>query len=288
MASQSLLKSKYTFVLAISTFQVDQIYGFNFHSRGQNPQGTTLVKDIYDDESNIVTLYDANKKSKRYNVALKSMIKNACLPNKTLTRCWWCHQTFATSPLGCPIRYVASILQHKYYSPILKSYVVQNTNITYADEVVWKQKISVQVGLKKRLEDLQARPSLDDQEREELTILRTKVTGDEYNIISNNYFVCDGIMCSFNCCLAYALDKTGNRMYHNSEALVYDMYLYLVGKRALKIIPSGPFTLLQDYDGPYSREEYRERFNTDTYTYTGNVYIRLVPLGKMYALTQKF
>lgn len=265
----SLLKSRFTFVLSISPFQIDQKYGFNFHTKGSNPQGTTLVKDIYDDESTVVTLYDANKRPKRYSVALKNMIKNACLPDKTLTRCWWCHQTFANSPIGCPIRYVNSILQHKYYSHHLKSFVVQNIPLTQEDEIVWRQKLSSPPGEGEISE-------IGEEERK------------DYNLISNNYYIVDGIMCSFNCALAYALDKAPNVTYKNSEALIYEMYMYLTGKRANKIIPSGPFTLLQDYDGPYSREEYRSRFNLDTYVYTGNSYLRLVPLGKMYTLSQKF
>lgn len=83
----------------------------------------------------------------------------------------------------------------------------------------------------------------------------------------------DGLFCSFNCCLAYAMDNKHRPEYTHSHWLVNKMYLdYQLASnsnwtvddvKTLKPAPS--WRLLDTFGGSMSIGEYRQSFNTIYY-----------------------
>jgi len=260
-AKSTFHRSKYPFTLNISPFQLDERFGFNFNKKKQKPVDTTFIKDIFEEETSCISFFDVSKKPKRWIVSQKNHITKAELPDYTDVRCFHHHHKFASSPLGCPVRYVPSLLCHQYYSPQTRGSVVQRIPISFEDEKMYEAKISS--------------GELDEK---------------EYHIEHHNDFITDGVFCSWNCMMAKIKKEVRrkNPLYRDSEALAYDMYYALMGKRITKIEPAGPKTLLKEYDGPMSNEEYIMKFGHDTYTCVKNKYLRMVPLGDLYEQTQKF
>lgn len=86
-------------------------------------------------------------------------------------------------------------------------------------------------------------------------------------------FHSDGLFCSFNCCLAYALDNKHLAEFAHSRWLVNKMYIdYILSTnpsftledvKTLKPAPS--WRLLESYGGSMSIAEYRASFNTIYY-----------------------
>lgn len=103
---------------------------------------------------------------------------------------------------------------------------------------------------------------------------------------SECYYVTVGIFCNWGCQLAFAESKKNDPFYRESISLIYKMYYENGGKGKLHASP--PFTLLKAYGGPLSIEEYREKYNIDTFINTKNHYVRMVPIGELYEVQSKF
>ena len=100
---------------------------------------------------------------------------------------------------------------------------------------------------------------------------------DNYTINNNTIYETYGIFCSFNCCLAFIKDNKHNDIYNNSEFLLYQLY------NNNNIIPAPHWTLLSDYGGKLSIEEFRKNFNNMQYNYIGNIKnIVIVPLISLF------
>ena len=126
--------------------------------------------------------------------------------------------------------------------------------------------------------------------RDRAKIASGELDEKEYYIEHHNDFITEGIFCSWNCMMAKIKKEVRNKnpLYRESETLAYDMYYALMGKRTVKIEPAGPKTLLKEYSGHMSNEEYIMRFGQDTYTSVKNKYLRMIPLGDIHEQVQKF
>ena len=83
-------------------------------------------------------------------------------------------------------------------------------------------------------------------------------------MVENNYYLTDGIFCSFNCCLAFIKSNWYNNLYSESEVLLNQIYYSLFDKN-MKIMKAPSWRLLQVYGGSQTITEFRQDFNKVKY-----------------------
>jgi hypothetical protein len=191
---------------------------------------TTRISDIITQESsdNMISFLDENKRKYSASVSMVDWMKNNKLPLSTHVKCFWCRHSFSTNPIGCPIKYINSIIEKSYMSYITKDRYYMKENVTHVkfDEV-----------LKDDLSDM------------------IHITP-----LPKNYYLTDGCFCSFNCMIAFIRDNNHDLFYKESYALAHGMYYDFYGKRAhLKSAPH--WRLLSDFGGTKSITEFRDSFD---------------------------
>ncbi len=237
------LKLKSTFIIKqINKKEADIKYGFNIVSNisemNTNPHTTTLLSDLdanKDTESCVYTYLDESKQTHNCVITMADFTKDTILPKSTNIKCFWCKHNFTTNPLGCPIQWVSGKITKEYYSEITKDTYSITENISNSRKNI----------LKNIIEKYKSK----------------------FNIINNNddYYLVDGIFCSFNCCLAYINENRKQYEYQYSEFLLYNIYSSLFNNKIERIIPAPHWRLLQDYGGNLSINEFRNNFNTIEY-----------------------
>lgn len=86
----------------------------------------------------------------------------------------------------------------------------------------------------------------------------------------HDYFITDGIVCSFPCMKAYILDNSTNIMYKESMTLMSSLFIAIYGK--LEIIPAaGNWRTIDKWLGHLSIEEFRSTYCRLVYTTTQNI-----------------
>lgn len=253
-------KSKYTFILEdININQINQTYGIQIpcnitEHQGKNKEKTTKICELHIEKGNpeIISFLD---ESKRLHTCQISMVDFQSKKDVNLLRyhCYWCKHPFNTIPIGCPIKYVPSQAEKKYYSHISKD--------TYTI-------------------------------KEDITLNKSKnITGKEnLNIKPGDYYETDGVFCSFNCCKSWIDDNKHNSMYDMSSVLLMKMYNNLMNTK-LEIISSAPhWRVLEQYGGNLNIIKFRESFNKIDYKYQGitkNV-PKFLPVGRLFEENFKF
>lgn len=159
------------------------------------------------------------------------------LPEKTSICCFWCHHSFDTKPLGCPIQYVPHRIVKDYYSEITKD------NYTL---------------------------------RENITSHQLKQNSNHYgkhkmNMVVRDYYTTDGIFCSFNCCLAFIQHHHNDPLYRYSENLLSHIHSQTFGSQAQPITPAPSWRLLKTYGGSISIEDFRKNFYKIDYKDISNI-----------------
>jgi hypothetical protein len=94
--------------------------------------------------------------------------------------CFWDRHQFTTTPIGCPVKYVPSVVSRTYFSEITKD------KFTVKESIFPDQEIDPRIEVKKD---------------------------------TNNYYETDGIFCSFNCLYAFIQENKRNPLYADSEFL---------------------------------------------------------------------
>ena len=82
------------------------------------------------------------------------------------------------------------------------------------------------------------------------------------NIIQNNYYIINGVACSWNCALSFIYDNKHKNKFYLSENLLYKMYKEQKNVEKNKIIrikPSPHWKLLDVFGGIYSIQEFRNK-----------------------------
>ena len=92
-------------------------------------------------------------------------------------------------------------------------------------------------------------------------------------IDKEEYYITDGIYCSFNCCKEFINDNKHNNLYEQSNNLLIKLYKDMNNQsvKNIKINPSPHWRLLKEYGGHLIIEEFRENFNKCTYDFHGNL-----------------
>lgn len=177
-------------------------------------------------ETNTFSYLDESKKEHQCVLTMVSNDTQCDLPEKTNIFCFWCHHPFNSKPLGCPIQYVPHRIVKDYYSEITKDNYILRENITH-----------------KQLDNNQ-----DHFEKHNM------------NMIERDYYITDGVFCSFNCCLAFIQNNHHDPLYRYSENLLTNIYIKTFGENAQPITPSPSWRILKDYGGSITIEEYRKNF----------------------------
>jgi hypothetical protein len=225
-------------------------------------------------------------------------------PNSELTpackiKCFNCHQfpPEGALMLSVPWRYVPSYIERNDYSPEWINVVpcikversIKSANDTKANEGKQNQrKVPKTTYLKRDLPrfECEARIQIDEsQSNEQLIIEPISVTTElkESNeqpivdLVSQDYFDTENPVCSFNCMVTEGhrlRDKDHNSRFRNVDMYIAMLYQRLFGSLPPKIRPASKFSILQEYGGSYSLEEYRKEFTFATLEETGQMFAR--------------
>ena len=119
---------------------------------------------------------------------------------------------------------------------------------------------------------------------------QTSNTTPQDNVINHNFYECDGVFCSFNCCYAYILDNRKSYEYKHSLMLLSKIY-YDMFNVEFNINPAPDWKLLSIFGGPLHETQFKENFNKNIYINL-NQYITKVPkqypIGYIYEEKIKF
>ena len=233
-------KKKFTFLIKnIDVETVDRKYGIEIQSNLQinkNSKNITKIDKLVLDSNK--SYFSYLDESKKTNRCAITMFNyvGKPLPKKTNICCYWCRNRFSSIPIGCPIKYVPDEIVKKYYSEITKDNYVIRQNIQHKNNEINKN----------------------------------------YDFINKNYFLTDGIFCSFNCCLSFIINNQNNPNYVNSKFLLYQILNQTFQTNKIKIEKAPHWRLLKDYGGHLSIEEFRESFYKIEYNDL-NQYISFFP-----------
>ena len=219
-------------------FQLDINYKqveikYNINNTSTNEQ-KTYIKEIISDNNAISFIYRNNN--------LNCKISNIRYGQENCYNCYWCRNPIEATivPIGCPIKYIPSNVYKTYNSEINKNNYIMKEDlyINNLSKIIIKQ-------------------------------------NDEHkSLITNNkdYYITDGIFCSFNCAIAYINEHSNNPMYNNSKMLLLNIFNKIYNRLDV-IIPAPHWRTLKEYGGNKSIEQFRKCFNKIDWKSYGNTII---------------
>jgi len=236
----------------------------------------TKITDITDkDDSNFFSFLDESKKDHQCVFTMRSYLNQELLPETTSLHCFWCRHSFQYRPIGCPIEYVPPRVSKSYHSEITKDRYVLRENITPQQVRMLEVHQKRQQESQKGAMDASAESDPDSTNPSNTTNTTSTITDAEsniqYSMVDNDYYLMDGLFCSFNCCLAYIKMNQNNPLYANCEALLNRIYYVVFGPRSLPLIEAPSWRLLKNYGGHVSIEDYRKNFYKVEYLSADNV-----------------
>jgi hypothetical protein len=256
-----LKKNKFTFVLKdVNPEKVDIMFGIsisNFNTTLKEvPKNTTKISDLNANRNtpDIISFIDEAKKSHKCSISMVDFHTNKIVTYENYN-CFWDRNPIPTSvmAIGCPVKYIPHQLIKTYHSEISKDSYVIKENITNK-------------------------------------YLKKNEKNDNLVIQEKNYYVTDGIFCSFNCCMAYIEDNKDNSMYELSEMLLLKMYHDIYPTKVISIDKAPHWRKLKQYGGDINIEQLRDSFNKIDYKEHG--YINELPkfksLGVLFEEKLKF
>ena len=126
-------KKLYFTLKNISPHEIDLKYGLSILSNNVIlPKNTTKIKDLSLNkvQGETYSYMDETKKKHECIFTMVDHLSNGRLLGTTSMSCFWCRHPFQTSPIGCPIEYIPSILIKNYYSEITKDNYTIRQKIT--------------------------------------------------------------------------------------------------------------------------------------------------------------
>lgn len=196
----------------------------------------TKITDLATNEKDDMIYFsfmDESKKDRQCVVTMKSFLTNEDFPPTTAIHCFWCRHSFPYRPIGCPIDFVSDRMTKTYHSEITKDVYTLRENVT---------------------------PGQTDDVSKELLDQTSHMIKNEYKIQSRNYYLMDGLFCSFNCCLAFIKSNTRNPLYINSENYLIKIYYDIFGSESASLVPAPSWRLLKNYGGHMTIEDFRKNF----------------------------
>lgn len=258
------MTKKHFFVLkGIEPLEIDAKYGFYVPAEktplwgiATKPNKTEMRTKITDlsqknKEQQAFSFLDESKKEHSCILTMINHLDNNILPDKTPIHCFWDRHSFEYRPIGCPIQYVPNRIVKNYYSEITKDNYTLRENIS-------------------KTQFLQ-----NDEYYKDTNI----------ELHQRNFYVTDGVFCSFNCCLAFIRANHSNPLYAYSENLLSNLYVECFGSSAEPITPAPSWRILKSYGGSISIDEYRKSFYKIDYKDIDNIVfpqIRCKSLGMLF------
>lgn len=257
--------NKYMFSLKnVNTEIVDKRFGISIISNinetvDKIPQKTTKISDlsINKNNSDVISFLDEAKKPHKCSISMIDFYTNKEYNNDYIYDCFWCRNLIPNNiiAIGCPVKYIPSQAVKSYYSEISKDKYVIKENITAKRQ--------------SKIED-----SKDNR----------------LDIIDRNYYITDGIFCSFNCCMAYITENKYNSLYNMSEMLLLKMYND-INPSTIPYIEKAPhWRKLKKCGGNLTIEEFRSSFNKIEYKDHGIIFDlpKFKSLGHLFEEKLKF
>lgn len=256
------MTKKYYFVLKnIDPIEIDNKYSFYVPEKMTLMNEDVVVKktertritDLSSKTSDQQTFsyLDESKKEHQCILTMMNQEDDQQLPSKTTLRCFWCHHSFDFQPLGCPIQYIPHRVIKNYYSEITKD------NYTLRENISLKQ----------------------------LALNEKMYSKNKMDLTTRDFYITDGIFCSFNCCLAFIMDNHSNPIYTYSEQLLNNIYMDLFGREIQPIIPAPSWRILKKYGGNMMIDEFRKNFYKVEYKDIDNVifpFSKFRPIGFLF------
>lgn len=240
-------EKKYIFSLKnINKEQVETRYSISLSSNINNnqdvtPDNTTQISELGSGKQNheVISFLNETKKSHKCTVSMIDFNTSNEVINNNYS-CFWCKSSIPQNVLaiGCPIKYIPSYAIKSYYSEISK------------DTYTIKEKIT--------------------------KIRQDKIENESKNskkisISDRNYYLTDGIFCSFNCCMAFISDNKYNSLYKLSTMLLLKMYNDIYKQKIISIEEAPHWRTLQKFGGNLSIEKFRDSFNKIEYMNHGSI-----------------
>ena len=263
---KNMISKKYVFTLkGVNTEKVDQRFGISIVSNIQDaetipPKNTTKISDLSANRNTpeIISFIDEAKKSHKCSVSMVDFSTNKIFGHcKNNYNCFWDRDPIPENvmAIGCPLKYVPNQAVKTYYSEISKDKYTIKENITT-----------------KRCKTIQ-------EKKDGLLTVNGK-----------NYYLTDGIFCSFNCCMAYIEDNKHDSRYNMSEMLLLKMYHDIYPKKVAIIDEAPHWRKLKKYGGDLTIGQLRDSFNKIEYKEYGYVsdIIKFRSLGVLFEEKLKF
>lgn len=261
------LAKRYTFsLIGINMDKINEKYGLVTYLQNKNdteviPINTTKIDELTSDKKvpDIISFLDESKRVRKCTISMIDFNSGKNIESdyikKSHYKCFWDKNIIPKNvqAIGCPIKYVPDKISKTYHSEISKEKYTINEYISH-------DKISY----------------LENNNDSRIKIER------------KNYYLTDGIFCSFNCCIAYiqCVENKNNPLYRFSESLLIKMYSDInPDENNIEIIPAPHWRLLSDFGGSLSIEDFRESFNKIKFNEHG---IHCVSIGYLYEDQLKF
>lgn len=147
--------------------------------------------------------------------------------------CYWCRNHFDNIPLGCPIDHVPDVAKKEYYSEITKDNYIITQSINHDKN----------------------KRDLENDER--------------FTVETYDYFITDGVFCSFNCIKSFIRVNNKDIFYKNSNMLINIIYKKLTDSDYNSVIPAPHWRILVEYGGHLNIKDFRKNFNNSEYKNKG-------------------
>lgn len=213
----------------------------------------THISHIIEKEPEMAfSFYDEKKRQEKCLVTMIDHLSFQKLNEYSFEKnCFWCRHSIKTTPIGCPIKYVNSIVEKSYVSNLTNEKYYMNEHITH-------KKISENI------------LNLDENK----------------NLLEKNYYLVDGFFCSFNCVAAFIQDNKKTPLYNESYSLLKCLYYDLMNTQIKKLQPAPHWRLLKIYGGHMTIEEFRNlfKFPSPEFIFTITDKSCLKPISNVYKI----
>jgi hypothetical protein len=209
-------------------FGIKPKYNINSITEEHDVKNTTNISELKENKnvSKILSFTDESKKSHKCSISMIDFNTNKELTNSSIYECFWDRNKIPSDVL--PIG-----------CPI--KYVPSQSVMSYYSEIT---------------KDLYTiKDNITTKTRNEI----------ETKIIHKNYYVTDGIFCSFNCCMSYIEDNKRDSVYNMSSMLLLKMYRDIYPSRLISIEVAPHWRKLIQYGGDLNIDQFRNSFNKIEY-----------------------
>lgn len=226
------VKQYFFTIKCVNIEEVNKRFGLFIESNMGNtedfiPENSTKLSELANYKNKNISFTDESKQLHKCNISMIDFTTQQECNFKYDKNCFWCRHSIPENKngIGCPIKYIPNKCNKTYYSEISK------------DIYSIKQNITPKKG--------------------------NEIKDENVHVQKNDYYLTDGIFCSFNCCMAWINDNSHNSLYDMSKILLLSIFHNLYN---LYVIEEAPhWRKLRKYGGELTIEQFRSGFNNVEY-----------------------